>query len=101
MEKIYVIGDIHTVSAFRLAGVTGVVCGREDAASRLEDVVRKGDAAIVAVTNDLAESLTDRIRQINLQLPVPVVIAIPGLDDDQGFHRSAMSYVSEALGISL
>ena len=30
MEQIYVIGDIHTVSAFRLSGVTGVVSDRQD-----------------------------------------------------------------------
>lgn len=101
MEKIYVMGDIHTVAAFRLAGVAGVVCGRADAASRLEEIVQKGDAAIVAVTNDLADGLAERIRQINLQRPAPVVVAIPGMEDDRGFRRSAMRYVSEALGVSL
>jgi vacuolar-type H+-ATPase subunit F/Vma7 len=101
MEKIYVIGDIHTVSAFRLAGVTGVVSEKAEAEAHLEDVILKGDAAIVVMTNDLAEDLTDRIGQINLQLPSPVVVAIPGMDDVQGFRRSAMSHISRALGISL
>jgi vacuolar-type H+-ATPase subunit F/Vma7 len=101
MEKIYVIGDIHTVSAFRLSGITGIVSTREDAAEDLEQVLRRGDAAIVAITNDLADGLQERIGAINLNLPVPVVIAIPGIDDAHGFSRSVMSYVSEALGISL
>ena len=101
MEQIYVIGDIHTVSAFRLSGVTGVIAGREDAAAKLEDIVRKGDAAIVAITNDLADDLHERIGTINLNLPAPVVIAIPGIDDGRGLRQSAMSYISEALGISL
>lgn len=101
MERIYVIGDIHTVSAFRLAGVAGIVSGPEDAAAKLENIIRKGDAAIVAITNDLADNLSERIRAINLQMPAPVVVAIPGIDDDRGLSRSVMSYVSEALGISL
>ncbi len=101
MERIYIIGDIHTVSAFRLAGVTGVISGRADAAVKLEDIVRKGDAAVVAITNDLADDLTSRISAINLYLRAPVVIAIPGIDDVDGFRRSVMSYISEALGISL
>ena len=101
MDKIYVMGDVHTVSAFRLAGVEGVVCGLDDAVARLEAIVQKGDAAIVAVTNDLADHLADRIGKINLQMSVPVVVAIPGIDDVQGFGRSAMRYVSEALGVSL
>lgn len=101
MEKIYVIGDIHTVSAFRLSGVTGVVSGKEDAAEKIEDIIRRGDAAIVAITNDLADVLHERIGVINLNLSAPVVIAIPGVDDVQGFRRSVMSYITEALGISL
>jgi vacuolar-type H+-ATPase subunit F/Vma7 len=101
MEQIYVIGDIHTVSAFQLSGVTGVISGRQDASAKLEEIIRRGDAAIVAVTNDLADELQERIRAINLNMPVPVVIAIPGIDDVQGFQKSVMSYISEALGISL
>jgi len=101
MEQIYVIGDIHTVSAFRLSGVNGVVSGRQDAKAKLEDIIRKGDAALVAITNDLADELQERIGAINLNLQAPVVIAIPGIDDAGGFRRSVMSYISEALGISL
>lgn len=89
------------MSAFRLSGITGIVSTLKDAAEDLEQVIRKGDAAIIAITNDLADSLQERIGAINLHLPVPVVIAIPGIDDAQGFRRSVMSYVSEALGISL
>jgi vacuolar-type H+-ATPase subunit F/Vma7 len=101
MEKIYVIGDIHTVSAFQMSGATGVISDRHDAAARLEEIVRKGDAGIVAVTNDLAGEIEERIRAINLNLPAPLVIAIPGIDDTQGFGRSVISYISEALGIAL
>ena len=101
MEKIYVIGDIHTISAFKLAGATGVLSSRQEASAKFEETVRKGDAGIVAITNDLADELQERIKMINLNLPAPVVIAIPGIDDNQGFRRSVMSYISEALGISL
>lgn len=101
MDQIYVIGDIHTVSAFRLSGATGIVSGREDAAVKLEDIIRKGDAAVVIITNDLADDFQERINAINLDLSAPVVIPIPGIDDDRGLGRSIMSYISEALGVSL
>jgi vacuolar-type H+-ATPase subunit F/Vma7 len=101
MEQIYILGDIHTVSAFRLSGAAGVIAGKQDAASKLEEIIRKGDAAVIAVTNDLAGEVQDRIGWINLNLPNPVIIAIPGIDDAQGLRRSVMSYISEALGISL
>ncbi|PKN19648.1 MAG: hypothetical protein CVU71_04545 [Deltaproteobacteria bacterium HGW-Deltaproteobacteria-6] len=101
MEKIYMIGDMHTVSAFRLAGVEGVVAVPARAAIVLEEIVRKKDAGIVLITNELASGLDERIAEINLNRPSPVVVEIPGIDDREGFRGSVMGYVSEALGISL
>jgi vacuolar-type H+-ATPase subunit F/Vma7 len=101
MERIYIIGDVHTVSAFRLSGATGIVSDIQNAGARLEEIIRKGDAAVVAVTNNLADGLEERIRAVNLTLSAPVVIAIPGIDDEPCFRRSVVSYISEALGISL
>jgi vacuolar-type H+-ATPase subunit F/Vma7 len=101
MEKIYIIGDVHTVSAFRLSGATGVVADMQNASARLEEIIRKGDAAVVAVTNNLADGMEERIRAVNLSMNAPVVVPIPGIDDEQCFRRSVVSYISEALGISL
>lgn len=101
MEKIYVIGDMHTVSAFRLAGTEGVVAAPDGAEARLNDIISKKTAGIVLITNELARGLEERIAQINLNLPGFVVVEIPGIDDLQGFRRSTMSYISEALGIPM
>jgi len=101
MRKIYIIGDMHTVSAFRLSGVEGVVASPEEAATRLEEIVGKKDAGIVLMTNDLTDALQTRIRDVNLNMPNPVIIEIPGIDDTPEFRKSAMSYIAEALGISL
>ena len=101
MEKIYVIGDIHTVSTFRLSGVEGLVSQPDNASAKLEEIIGKRDAAIVLITNDLAQDLQERISEINLNMPSPVIIEIPGIDDEQGFRRSVMAYVAEALGISV
>lgn len=94
-------GDMHTVSAFRLAGVEGVVALPGRASEMLEEIIRKKDASVVLITNELAAGLTERITDINLNLPQPVVLEIPGIDDAEGFHGSVMGYVEEALGISL
>ena len=101
MRNIYIIGDIHTVSAFRLSGVEGVVSGPESAQARLEEIIGKNDAGIILMTNDLTNDLQERIKEINLHMTVPVIIEIPGIDDAGGLRRSAMSYISEALGIAL
>jgi vacuolar-type H+-ATPase subunit F/Vma7 len=101
MRKIYIIADIHTVSAFRLSGVEGVVSDRESALSKLEEIIKKPDAGIVAITWELGEDIQARIAEINLSMPSPVVIEIPGIDDERGFGRSVVGYIAEALGISL
>ena len=101
MEKIYIIGDMHTVSAFRLSGVEGVEAAPADASARLEEIIGKKNAGIVLMTNDLTHDLQERIREINLNMKSPVIIEIPGIDDTEGFRKSAMGYISEALGISL
>jgi len=101
MKKIYVIGDMDTVSAFRLSGVEGIVAGRDDAPSCLEEVLRERTAGIVMMTSGLAGDLQERISQINLAMEGPVVIEIPGIDETEGFRRSVVGYIAEALGISL
>ena len=101
MKKIYIIGDVHTVSALRLLGVTGVVCTKDQSLSRLEEVMAKGDAGIVVIINELAADLTARIMEINLSNLGPVVITIPGIDDTKGLIKSEVAYIAEALGIAL
>lgn len=99
--KIFIIGDIDTVSAFRLSGVEGVIADTENVPERLEEVLRGGAAGIVMVTSELAEDLQERISQVNLAMEGPVVIEIPGIDETEGFRRSVVGYIAEALGISL
>jgi len=89
------------VSSFRLSGVEGVVALPDQAAIKLEEIMGKADAGIIMLTSDLALNIQERITAINLNVPETVVIEIPGIDDTKGLNRSVMSYVSEALGISL
>ena len=101
MNNIYIIGDMHTVSAFRLAGVKGVVSEKERIHAQFEDIIKKDDAGIVMVTNTLAENLQEKIAQLSLSGSGPVVVEIPGIDDEEGLRASAVRYIAEALGISL
>jgi len=101
MKKIYIIGDMHTVSAFRLSGVTGMVSTRENARLRLEEAVMKRDAGMVIITSGLSGDLRERIAEINLGMASPVIIEIPGIDDREGFPGSVVDYIAEALGIAL
>jgi vacuolar-type H+-ATPase subunit F/Vma7 len=101
MKEIYVIGDMDTVSALRLSGVGGVIADRDTVPSRFEEVIRNGKAGIVIMTSDLSGDLHERITEVNLAVDGPVVIEIPGIDETEGFHKSVVGYIAEALGISL
>ncbi len=78
-----------------------MIADTENVPERLEEVLRGGAAGIVMVTSELAEDLQERISQVNLAMEGPVVIEIPGIDETEGFRRSVVGYIAEALGISL
>lgn len=101
MEKIYVIGDIHTVTVFRLGGVEGVVSSANVIREDLSAVMRNADAGIVLVTRELAAGAADLIGECNLSRVTPVIVEIPGIGDERGFGKSIMNYITEALGISI
>lgn len=98
---IYILGDIHTVNAFKLSGVTGLITDQVNLDTNLNQVLEKKDAAIIIITRELAEQIPERISDINLNLMLPVVIELPGILDDRGFGKSQLAYFAEALGISI
>jgi len=101
MNNIYIVGDMHTVSAFRLAGVRGVVSEVEQAHAQFEEIVNRDDAGIVIITNRLAEALREKLAELSFSGSGPVIIEIPGIDDEGGLRASAVRYIAGALGISL
>jgi len=101
MEKIYILGDIHTVTALRLAGVEGRVADRESVDIHLNELLKRGDAGVIVITRELAEEIPEKIYSVNLNSVTPVIIEIPGIDDSRGFSTSILNYITEALGISI
>lgn len=101
MERIYALGDIHTVTALRLSGVEGVIADKASVEQHLNDVLQRGDAGVIVITRDLAEGIPEAISDVNLNSPGSVIIEIPGIDDPRGFGKSILDYITEALGIAI
>ena len=101
MEKIYLLGDIHTANAFRLSGVEGFITDKSNLDANLDEILDKEDAAIIIITRALAENIPERISEVNLNLFLPVIIELPGIDDERGFGKSPAANFTEALGISI
>ena len=101
MKNIVFIGDIHTSTVFRMAGVETVGADDKTARQMLTELSSSRSVPVIIITSELAQHMIDLVRSINLQSSGPVIIEIPGIDDFRGFGKSAMEYITEALGISL
>lgn len=103
MEKIYVIGDADTVTAFRLGGVEGAVTAPDPASvgGAFAGLAGRPDAGVILITREMAEHAGDGILDWNLNRVKPVIVEIPGIHDERGLGKSLMSYITEALGISI
>ena len=101
MKKTYLLGDLHTVNAFRLAGIEVIASGPESAASNLDLLLKMPDTALILITQKIAASIQTAIYQTNLNRTYPIIIEIPGVHDPPGFKTSVLDYITEALGISI
>jgi vacuolar-type H+-ATPase subunit F/Vma7 len=100
-DKMYILGDTHTVTAFKISGIEGIISDIENIADNLDLLKEKEDAGIIIITQSLAKIVTKKIKDINLNMVKPVIIEIPGIDDTGIFEKSILNYISEALGVSI
>jgi len=101
-DAVWVLGDAATVRGFRLAGLAGeVVSGAPEARAALARLREEG-AALVLVTERVAEALggpdalvSDGVR--------PLVVAVPSAREPRagpGFAEHLAQRVQRALGLS-
>lgn len=101
MEKLFLIGDAHTVNAFRICGVEGIVADEENSGTVLKSLLAADDTLVVLITRECAEPLAEIIKRVNLESPLKVVIELPGIDDAGRAGKSLAGYITEALGVAL
>jgi vacuolar-type H+-ATPase subunit F/Vma7 len=100
MEKIFIMGDILTVTSFTLSGIEGMVADRENAVSRFRDLLGRQEAGVIMITQDLSDSLNDIIHEVNNSATKPLIIEIPGIEAPEEVRRSVLEYVTESLSIT-
>ena len=101
--KMYLISDnVDTVTGLRLAGIDGVVAHTEDEVKKaLGYAVNDGEIAILLITEKLAKSFPEFIKEVKLEHYKPLIVEIP---DSHGSGRGKdfiTNYVSEAIGLKL
>ncbi len=102
MYKIGIIGDRDTVLGFMALGFSVHEAeNAEEAAKKLNTLVRSGEYAVIFLTENYAAQLveeTDRYKD----MPLPAVISIPGQGGSTGFGMNSIrSAVERAVGVDI
>ena len=100
-DAVFMVGDHDTAAAFRIGGIESIVSNGDSIRKDMGLLIKREDAELILVTDDLAFQIKDVINDVNLNRVKPIIIEIPRLDDEQGFGKSILGYVTEALGISM
>jgi vacuolar-type H+-ATPase subunit F/Vma7 len=101
MKRIYVIGDIHTVTAFRLGGLHGLISSADGIREDLMTVLRDDEAGIVLITRELSVKVRDIIDTAGPEGESPAVVEIPGINGGADSAASVLGHLISALGISI
>ena len=99
--RVAIVGDIHTVTAFRVAGVEGFTADTATAVETVRSLFESGLYCILCVTSMLADSLDDELVQGIRYSTTTLFLEIPAVDDGEGFRGGIMQVLTEALGIEM
>lgn len=101
--RAYVISDNHdTLVGMRLAGIVGcLVHTGKEATEAVNEVLKKKDIAILAITEKAAALIPEEMQALRERGELPLVVEIP---DRFGTSRGPdflTRYVQEAIGVKM
>ena len=101
--KMYLISDnVDTATGLRLAGIDGVVAHTEDEIKKaLDYAVNDEEIAILLITEKLAKSFPDFIKEVKLEHYKPLIVEIPDRHGNGRTKDSITKYVQDAIGVKL
>lgn len=101
--KFFLISDnIDTQMGMRLAGIEGVVVHESDEVVKaLDSAMADKDVAIILMTEKLISLCHDKVYDLKLNCPKPLIVEIPDRHGTSQISDTISSYVNEAIGIKL
>ena len=98
MYKIAVVGDKDSIYGFASLGLGIFPCDDEVTASKTVRELSKNGYAVIYVTEELFEKLTDEVEHFR-DMPLPAIIPIPGVKGNTGIGmRNVSVSVEKAVG---
>lgn len=103
MSSVAVIGDIDTVTGFRLGGVREgrVVNNKEEAEKALDDLIET-NVSIIIITDKIADEIRVHMNKTIGSEIVPMVIEIPdkdGMSESDGDQMRAL--IKRVIGVDI
>ncbi len=102
-DKIVVIGDIDTVTGFRLVGVSECATPKSPDETRelLYSFFRDLSMGLIIITEPLAQDVEDTIVELS-QSPVPVILLISDRTGSTGTYEAILKeLIRRAVGIEI
>lgn len=101
--KFFLISDNYdTVTGMRLAGIEGIVVHEpEETEKALMTAMDDRDIAVVLMTEKLISMIEDKVNELKLARPSPIISEIPDRHAAVDVTASISRYVEEAIGIKL
>jgi len=99
--KLYVVGHKDTVLGFSLIGVEGFATeNAEEAIRKIEELLGMGDIGIIMITAGIARRLEPRIREIEMDVTLPIILRIPAPEEPLN-RPPVQQLVRETLGVRM
>ena len=102
-DKIAVIGDIDTVTGFRLVGVSECATPKSPDETRelLYSFFRDPSMGLIIITETLAQKVEDTVVELS-QSPVPVILLISDRTGSTGTYEAILKeLIRRAVGIEI
>ncbi|MDO5848909.1 MAG: V-type ATP synthase subunit F [Methanobrevibacter sp.] len=103
MSSVGIIGDIDTVSGFRLGGVkkSAVVNNTEEAIEALDKFLEE-DVSIIIITQVLANEMREHINRKIGSNVLPMIIEIPDKDgSSEGSSDQMADLIKRVIGVEM
>jgi V/A-type H+-transporting ATPase subunit F len=101
--KFFLLSDnVDTVTGMRLAGIEGIVVHEEEETEKaLLEAMDNKDIAVILMTEKLIDLIEDKVNELKLTRPSPIISEIPDRHATVDVTASISRYVQEAIGIKL
>jgi vacuolar-type H+-ATPase subunit F/Vma7 len=98
----YVVADEDTVVGFRYAGVPGTIArSPAQAGAELDRMVKEQRKIIIITTEQIANTVREKINRIRTAEAFPLIVEIPGPLGPSAESPSLLKMIREAIGIKV